>query len=80
MKVATKRMLIAAAALTAAGLYGSLPYHGPSQAQGVPTVHHDVALVDVTSSVLDAETGFDTMLYNDVLGPTGSEEMLLTSF
>ncbi len=52
MKAATRRTIIAAAALTAAGLFGSLPYHGSTQALGVPTEHHDVALVDVDASPL----------------------------
>ena len=79
MQSATRRTLIAAAALAAAGLFGSLPYHGSTQAQGVPTVHHDVALVDLTDTLLGGETSFDTTLYNDVLGPTGSEETLYNS-
>lgn len=79
MHTATRRTLIAAAALAAAGLFGSLPHHGAMQAQGIPTVHHDVALVDLGDSIVGSETGFDTMLYNDVLGPTGAEESLYNS-
>jgi hypothetical protein len=65
MRSATKRTLIVGAGLTAAALFGSLPYHGPSQAQGVPTQQHDVALVD-SSDILTPETTFDTTLFNDV--------------
>jgi hypothetical protein len=80
MRTTTKRTLVAAAALTAAGLFGSLPYHGSTQAQGVPNVHHDVTLVDATSdAIIGAESSLDTTLYNSVLGPTGAEEQLLTS-
>jgi hypothetical protein len=80
MRTTTKRTLIAAAALTAAGLFGSLPYHGSVQADGVPVQQHDVALVDLTSDILGPETTFDTGFYNSVLGPTGAEEQLLSSF
>jgi hypothetical protein len=52
MRSATKRILIAGAGLTAAALFGSLPYHGSSQAQGLPSEHHDVALVDATVATL----------------------------
>ena len=79
MQTATRRTLIAAAALAAAGLFGSLPYHGSTQAQGIPTVHHDVALVDLGDTLLGGETSFDTTLYNDVLGAGGSEETLYNS-
>jgi hypothetical protein len=80
MHSATKRTLIAGAGLAAAALFGSLPYHGPSQAQGVPTQHHDVALVDITDTTLLTDEGtFDTALFNDVLGPTGAEEQLFTA-
>ena len=41
MHSATKRTLIAGAGLAAAALFGSLPYQGPSQAQGLSTQHHD---------------------------------------
>jgi len=76
MNAATKRTIIATAALAAAGLFGSLPYEGSTQAQqGVPTVHRDVALVDI----LTDESAFDTALFNDVLGPTGAEEQLFTA-
>jgi len=57
MQTATKRILIAGASLTAAALFGSLPYHGSSQAQGLPTQHHDVALVDATDSTLLSDKG-----------------------
>jgi hypothetical protein len=76
MHAGTKRIVIGAAALTAAGLIGSLPYDGsPAAQQAVPTVHRDVALVDI----LTDETAFDTLLFNDVLGPTGAEEQLFTA-
>jgi len=76
MNAATKRTIIATAALAAAGLFGSLPYEGSTQAQqGAPTVHRDVALVDI----LTDESAFDTALFNDVLGPTGAEEQLFTA-
>jgi hypothetical protein len=76
MHPATKRTLIAGAGLAAAALFGSLPYHGPWQAQGVPTVHRDVALVDATSALLGAEGSLDTQFFNDVLGSNGAEATL----
>jgi hypothetical protein len=79
MHTTTKRTLIAAAALTAAGLFGSLPYHGPWQAQGAPIQHHDVALVDSFTTLLGDEGTLDTALFNDVLGPTGAEEQLFSA-
>ena len=60
MHTATKRILIAGAGLTAAALFGSLPYHGSSQAQGLPAQHHEVALVDATDTTLLA-TEFNTV-------------------
>jgi hypothetical protein len=78
MHTATKRTLVAAAALAAAGLFGSLPCHGTVQAQGVPVQHHDVALVDA-SDILGPETTFDTTFFNDVLGSTGVEEQFYNS-
>ena len=78
MNAATKRTIIATAALAAAGLFGSLPYEGSTQAQqGAPTVHRDVALVDITTLLTDEGT-LDTALFNDVLGPTGAEEVLFS--
>lgn len=70
MNVATKRAVIATAALAAAGLFGSLPFDGSSVAQpGVPTMHRDVALVDVTDASLLADEGtYDTALVSDVSG------------
>jgi len=63
MNIATKRTVIATAALAAAGLFGSLPFDGsPLAQQGVPTVHRDVALVDIVSD----EGAFDTLLYGDL--------------
>jgi hypothetical protein len=76
MHSATKRTLIAGAGLAAAALFGSLPYHGPWQAQGVPTQHHDVALVDADATLLLDEGTLDNAFWNDVLGPTGAEEVL----
>ncbi len=61
MHAVTKRSMLTVGALAAAGLLGSLP-HGTTQAQGVPTVHRDVALVDVVSD----ETSFDDLLYTDL--------------
>ncbi|HXO55304.1 MAG TPA: hypothetical protein VN866_02025, partial [Mycobacterium sp.] len=78
MHTATTRTLVAAAALAAAGLFGSLPYHGTVQAQGVPIQHHDVALVD-SSDILGPETTFDTTFFNDVLGSGGAEEQFYNS-
>lgn len=52
MRSATKRILIGGAGLTAAALFGSLPYHGPSQAQGLPTQHRDIAPVDAIGATL----------------------------
>ena len=60
MRSATKRTLVVGAALTAAALFGSLPYHGSSQAQGLPAQHHEVALVDATDTTLLA-TDFITV-------------------
>jgi hypothetical protein len=57
MRSATKRILIVGAGLTAAALFGSLPYQGPSQAQGLPTRHHDVVLVDATEATLLSDDG-----------------------
>src|ERR1700733_2055796 len=80
MHAGTKRIVIGAAALTAAGLIGSLPYDGsPAAQQGAPTVHRDVALVDVSDTFLADEGTFDTALFNDVLGPTGAEEQLFSA-
>jgi len=79
MHSATKRTLIAGAGLAAAALFGSLPYHGSSQAQGVPIQHHDVALVDSFTTLLGDEGTLDNGLFNDVLGPTGAEEQLFSA-
>jgi hypothetical protein len=76
MHSATKRTLVAAAALAAAGYVGSLPYDGSMQAQGVPIQHHDVALVDTTSDILSSETALDDQLFNSVLGSSGTEAEL----
>jgi hypothetical protein len=78
MKPSTKRMIIGAAALATAGLFGSLPYEGSSVAQqGVPTVHRDVALVD---SVLLGEVTYDNGIYTDVVSPNGFEDTLFISY
>lgn len=74
MHTATKRTLVAAAALAAAGLFGSLAY----QALGVPVQHHDVALVDA-SDILGPQTTFDTTFFNELLGANGVEDQLYTS-
>lgn len=80
MNTATKRTMIATAALAAAGLFGSLPFDGTHVAQqGAPTVHRDVALVDDFTALLTDEGTLDTAFYNDVLGPTGAEEQLFTT-
>ena len=80
MNAATKRTIIATAALAAAGLFGSLPYEGSTQAQqGAPTVHRDVALVDIDTTLLTDEGTFDNALFNDVLGPTGAEDQLFNA-
>ena len=80
MNSGTKRTVIAAAALAAAGLFGSLPFDGSSVAQqGVPTVHRDVALVDDFTPLLTDEGTFDTALFNDVLGTGGAEDQLFTA-
>jgi hypothetical protein len=81
MHAATKRAVIAAAGLAAAGLLGSLPYDGsPLAQQAAPVRHHDVALVDVTDATLLLDEGtFDNAFFNDVLGPTGAEEQLFTA-
>lgn len=55
MNVATKRTIIATAALAAAGLFGSPPYDRTPEAQrGAPTAHGGVVLVDVSTIVTDA--------------------------
>jgi hypothetical protein len=76
MHTATKRTLVAGAALAAAGLLGSLPYHGPVQAQGIPTQHHDVALVDLGDTIVGSETSLDDSLFTSVFGPSGVEAEL----
>jgi hypothetical protein len=79
MKAATRRTIIAAGALTAAGLFGSLPYHGSTQALGVPIQHHDVTLVDAEATLLLDEAILNNAFWNDVLGPTGAEEQLFSA-
>jgi hypothetical protein len=75
MHTATKRAVIAAAGLAAAGLFGSLPYDGSSLAQqGTPPFqHHDVALVGVTSPTVACEIALDDQLFNSVVSSTGLE-------
>jgi hypothetical protein len=76
MHNATKRTIIAAAALAAAGLFGSLPYQGGPQAQqAAPTVHRDVALVDDTI-VVGEEINADNLFWDENLGTYGVEEQL----
>jgi hypothetical protein len=78
MNLATKRTIIGAAALAAAGLIGSLPYEGTSVAQqGVPTVHHDVALVDVVDA---GEITYNNGIDTDVVAPNGFEDSLFISY
>jgi hypothetical protein len=78
MHVATKRAIIGAAAIAAAGLFGSLPYEGASVAQqDAPTVHRDVALVDAIS---DAEILYLSDVKTDVVAPNGFEDSLLTAY
>lgn len=77
MRTTTKRTIIAAATMTAAGLFGSLPFHGFTEAQGVPIQHHDVALVDAASdAIIGAETSLDDQLFNSYFGSTGLEAEL----
>jgi hypothetical protein len=81
MYTATTRSIIAAAGLAAIGLV-AWPHQAttPQAQQGVPKVHRDVVLVDVTDATLLTDEGtFDTALFNDVLGPTGAEEQLFSS-
>jgi hypothetical protein len=74
MHVAAKRAIVAAAAVAAAGLYGSLSYDGQMVAQsGVPTVHHDVALVDGTSPLSDVTE------LAAASGPTAAQTTFLTA-
>jgi hypothetical protein len=76
MRTATKRLIIAAAALTAAALFGSLPYQGGPQAQQpAPTVHRDVALVDDTV-VVTQQLDADNLFWDENLGTNGLEEQL----
>ena len=73
MNTRTKRTVVATAALAAAGLLGSLPFDGSSVAQqGVPTVHRDVALVDIVTD----EISFDNLVYTDL---TSGETSLYTA-
>jgi hypothetical protein len=81
MNAGTKRTVIAAAALAAAGLFGSMPFDGSSVAQsGVPVQHHDVALVDTASDILTFETSLDDQVYASIFGSTGAEASLYNSF
>jgi hypothetical protein len=80
MHAATTRSIIAAAALAAIGL-AAWPHQAtqPLAQQGVPIVHRDVALVDVTDATLLTDEGtLDSALVSDVLGPKGAEEVLLS--
>lgn len=78
MHVATKRSMIAAAAIAAAGLFGSMPYDGASVAQqGVPTVHQEVALVDSAS---DAATAAAAVVdYSPLLNAEGAINVTLSN-
>jgi hypothetical protein len=70
MHAMTKRAMVGAAAIAAAALYGSLPYTGSTVAQqGVPTVHQEVALVDVSQSAADAAAAVD---YTPLLNAEGA--------
>lgn len=72
MNARTRRTVVATAALAAAGLFGSLPWNGSSVAQsGVPVEHHDVALVDTASVILNYETTLDDTLYSGIYSSTG---------
>lgn len=51
MHIVTKRALVAAAALTAAGLYGALPFHASTQAQAAPHGYDGAAWVDTASPI-----------------------------
>jgi len=76
MNAATTRSIIAAAGLAAIGLFAWPHEATPLAQQGAPTVHRDVALVDDYTTLLTDEGTLDTAFYNDVLGPTGAEEIL----
>jgi hypothetical protein len=80
MQTTVKRTLVAATAVTAAGLFGSLPFQSQSQAAGVATVQHEVALVDFSSDLLDLEAQFNVQISDAVLGAGGLQDQLLTSF
>ncbi len=75
MNAATRRTIIAAAALAAVGLVAWPHQATPPQAQGVPTVHRDVALVDDFTTLLTDEGTLDTALVSDV---SGAETTLYT--
>ena len=75
MNAATRRTIIAAAALAAIGLVAWPHQATPPQAQGVPTVHRDVALVDDFTTLLTDEGTLDTALVSDV---SGAETTLYT--
>ena len=51
------RRLIAGAGLTAEAIFVSLPFHGSSHPQGLPTQQQDVALVDATYAKLLSDEG-----------------------
>jgi hypothetical protein len=53
--------MLTAGAVAAAGLLRSLQ-HTTTQAQGVPTIHRDVALVEIVTD----ETSLDDLLYTDL--------------
>lgn len=67
MNAATTRSVIAAAGLAAIGFIAWPHQATPQARQGVPTVHRDVALVDVTdSTLLTDEVTLDDALYTDL--------------
>lgn len=78
MHVTTKRATIGAAAIAAAGFFGSLPFGGtPVAQQGAPTVHRDVALVDAVDTT---EIAYINAIHTDVVAPNGFEDSLLTAY
>jgi hypothetical protein len=79
MHVITKKAIIGAAAIAAAGLFGSLPYTGSPVAQqdAASVQHHNVALVDVEST---AEIDFINAIHTDVVAPNGFEDSIWTAY
>jgi hypothetical protein len=79
MHAVTKKAIIGAAAIAAAGLFGSLPYAGsPVAQQDAQSVqHHDVALVDAIS---DLEVLYLSDIRTDVVAPNGFEDSIWTAY